>query len=98
MVPAMPPGMAKAMPVGTVSRVLGAIVRRAFAVKSSVYDQHETRVPDSELEATRVDEQTGRVIRQGEAGERGVGVGSRDQGRAGAVASRRAVQGADCCR
>jgi anaerobic selenocysteine-containing dehydrogenase len=46
----------------------------AFAVKSSVYDQHEARVSDSEMEGARVDEETSRITKQAQAGEQTVGV------------------------
>jgi anaerobic selenocysteine-containing dehydrogenase len=38
----------------------------AFAVKTNIYDQHEARVLASELEGSRVDEQTGKIIATGE--------------------------------
>jgi anaerobic selenocysteine-containing dehydrogenase len=46
----------------------------AFAVKTSIYDQHETRVPDEEFESARVDEATGQVIKQSATGEQVVGI------------------------
>ncbi len=46
----------------------------AFAVKTNVYDQHESRVSDSELEGTRVDEQTAKIIKPTSEGEQVVGV------------------------
>jgi anaerobic selenocysteine-containing dehydrogenase len=44
----------------------------AFAIKTSVYNQHEARLTETELEATRVCDQSGLVIKQG--GEQIVGV------------------------
>ncbi|HKP87863.1 MAG TPA: molybdopterin-dependent oxidoreductase [Blastocatellia bacterium] len=46
----------------------------AFSVKTNVYDQHEGRLSDRELEGTRVDEETGRIIKPGAKGEQVVGV------------------------
>jgi anaerobic selenocysteine-containing dehydrogenase len=46
----------------------------AFAVKSSVYDQHETRVPESDLEAARVDDHSGLIVKQTAKGEQAAGV------------------------
>ncbi|MGA9768935.1 MAG: molybdopterin-dependent oxidoreductase [Blastocatellia bacterium] len=46
----------------------------AFAVKTNVYDQHEGRVSDSELEGSRIDEQTGKIIKPAAEGEQVVGV------------------------
>jgi anaerobic selenocysteine-containing dehydrogenase len=46
----------------------------AFAVKTNVYDQHESRVPDTEMEGARVDEQTHRIIKPTATGEQVVGI------------------------
>jgi anaerobic selenocysteine-containing dehydrogenase len=46
----------------------------AFAVKGSAYDQHETRVPEAEMEGTHVDEASGRVIKQTAGGAQVLGV------------------------
>ncbi|HSE98327.1 MAG TPA: molybdopterin dinucleotide binding domain-containing protein, partial [Blastocatellia bacterium] len=46
----------------------------AFAVKTSAYGLHETRVPDSELEGTTVEEGTGRIIKASDGGQQVVGV------------------------
>ncbi len=46
----------------------------AFAVKTNIYDQHESRVNDSELEGSRVDEQTAKIIKPTTDGEQVVGV------------------------
>src|SRR5215216_3685537 len=46
----------------------------AFAIKTNIYDQHETRVPEAELAQARVDEATGRVIKQSASGEQVLGV------------------------
>ncbi len=46
----------------------------AFAIKNNVYDQHETRVPDVEMEGTRADEQTGLIVKPSESGDTVVGV------------------------
>jgi anaerobic selenocysteine-containing dehydrogenase len=46
----------------------------AYALKSSVYGLHETRVPDPEMIGTSVEETTGRIIKITESGEQVVGV------------------------
>jgi anaerobic selenocysteine-containing dehydrogenase len=46
----------------------------AFAVKTNVYDQHEGRVSDSELEGSSVDGQTAKIIKPTADGEQVVGV------------------------
>jgi anaerobic selenocysteine-containing dehydrogenase len=46
----------------------------AFAVKTNIYEQHESSVSDSELESTRVDQQSAKIIKQTTDGEQVVGV------------------------
>jgi len=42
----------------------------AYAVKTNVYDQHETGLTEAEIEASRVDQQTGKILK----GESALGV------------------------
>jgi anaerobic selenocysteine-containing dehydrogenase len=46
----------------------------AFVVKNNVYDQHETRVPDEEIEGARVDEQSGLIVKPTDSGDSVIGV------------------------
>jgi anaerobic selenocysteine-containing dehydrogenase len=46
----------------------------AFVVKNNVYDQHETRVPDGEIEGARVDERSGLLVKPTESGDAVIGV------------------------
>src|SRR5205814_2053306 len=46
----------------------------AFTVKSEVYQQHESRLTDAELEGTRVDEQTQQIIKPQPPGDQVIGV------------------------
>src|ERR1044072_5137474 len=46
----------------------------AFAVKTNIYDQHEARLIDSELEGSRVDESTGKIVKTTAGGEDVIGV------------------------
>jgi anaerobic selenocysteine-containing dehydrogenase len=58
-IPGLPEAAAKAnlTPLGYM-RQYGA-----FEVKQSVYDQHETRVPDNEMQDAKIDEATGKVLK-----------------------------------
>ncbi|HVF89763.1 MAG TPA: molybdopterin-dependent oxidoreductase [Blastocatellia bacterium] len=46
----------------------------AFSVKTGVYKQHETPLPEAELEDTTVEEASGRIVRRTGSGEQVVGV------------------------
>src|SRR5205085_3510013 len=46
----------------------------AFTVKSEVYQQHESRLTDAELQGTRVDEQTQQIIKPQPTGDQVIGV------------------------
>ncbi len=46
----------------------------AFSVKSGIYDQHETRLSETELESATAEEDTGRIIKQTGAGPQVIGV------------------------
>jgi anaerobic selenocysteine-containing dehydrogenase len=45
----------------------------AFAVKTNIYEQHESKLSDTELEGTRVDEQS-RIVKPTAGGEQMIGV------------------------
>jgi anaerobic selenocysteine-containing dehydrogenase len=46
----------------------------AFVVKNNLYDQHETRVPDAEIEGARLDEHSGLMIKPTDSGDAVIGV------------------------
>jgi anaerobic selenocysteine-containing dehydrogenase len=46
----------------------------AYLIKSAVYDQHESRLPDEELEGARTDDESGRIRKQTANGEQVIGV------------------------
>jgi anaerobic selenocysteine-containing dehydrogenase len=46
----------------------------SFVVKSNVYDQHNTPLPETELQSCRTDPETGRITKSGPTGEQNVGI------------------------
>lgn len=46
----------------------------AYQVKGALYDQHQSSVPEEELQGTNVEEQTGRIIKPAPGGDQTVGV------------------------
>lgn len=46
----------------------------AYQIKGSLYGQHETRVPDHEMQNAKVEEQTGRIVKPAASGEETIGV------------------------
>ncbi len=46
----------------------------AYTVKTSVYNQHESRVPEAELARARIEEETHRIVKPDASGEQVIGV------------------------
>jgi len=46
----------------------------AYQIKTSLYKQHETRVPEEEMQGARIEEQTGRIIKTVSGSDQTIGV------------------------
>ncbi|HEV8482216.1 MAG TPA: molybdopterin-dependent oxidoreductase [Blastocatellia bacterium] len=46
----------------------------AFSVKTDIYDQHRSRLSESEIEGARIEAQTGRIVKADASGEQAIGV------------------------
>jgi anaerobic selenocysteine-containing dehydrogenase len=46
----------------------------AFSVKTNIYDQHRSRLSESEIEGARIEAQTGRIVKAGASGDQAIGV------------------------
>jgi anaerobic selenocysteine-containing dehydrogenase len=46
----------------------------AFSVKTNIYDQHRSRLSETEMEGVRVEAQTGRILKAGAGGDQPIGV------------------------